>query len=569
MPRRAALAAALVALAASAAPAAPLRAQGVCDGRPIRLVRVDVSNIFSADDSVIPWFVRGLGNALHWRSHAELIELDLLFHPGDPCDPRRLQETERLLRARPYIRGAVVFAVPTADSGVDVFVETRDELSLEGHLQVGAGGDSPFKHVALGEENLLGNGIRVQTQYTDTGRRPSYYGDVLQPHLFGRRLDLELEGGKSEVGPVLEETVRRAFESDFDRMAWRESVRYRKEPFPLVSTALGTVLVPQVEIGQDAGLAVRLGAPGELRIVGLALSNEWLRVEGAPLAPTPDLDSAAAAALGGRYQERRRVRAHLLLGARTLRFHPHRGLDAVNAVEDAPEGTQAGLVLGKSLFGGAGLQHDWFAAMELSSGAEAGARTLVFGRAKVEGRYLDTEGRWDGVLADGELLVYAIGERQTTVVSLAAAGGWQTRTPFQLLLAGSDGVRGYGSSALPVGRRIVLRAERRYFLGDVFGFADLGAAVFAETGRGWAGDAVFGENTGQVGTIGAGLRLAAPRGSRRTYRLDLAVPLSRGLGPELRLAVGQQFGVFHGEPQDVIRSRERISSVTVFDFPRF
>ena len=565
MSRRAALAAALVALAA----ASPLTGQEVCDGRPIRTIRVGVSNIFSDDDSLIPGFVRGLGNTFHVRSHAETVQLDLLFHVGDPCDPRRLRETERLLRARPYLRSAVVVPLATADSGVDVLVETRDELSLEGHLQVGAGGDSPFKHVSLGEENLFGRGIRVQAQYTDIGRRASYFGDVLQPHLLGQRVETELEGGKSEVGPVLEETVRRAFESDFDRIAWRESVRYRKEPFPLVSTALGTVLEPQVEIGQDVGVAARIGEPGQLRMVGLALSNEWLRVEGAPLAPTPDLDSVAAAQLGGRFEERRRVRAHLLLGARAIFFHPHRGLDAVNAVEDAPEGTQAGLVLGKSVFGGAGLQHDWFAAMELSTGVDVGGRLLVFSRAKVEGRYLQSAGRWDGMLADGEVLVYAIGPRQTTVLSAAAAGGWSTRTPFQLLLAGSDGVRGYGSSALPVGERIVLRAERRYFLGTAFGFADLGAAVFAETGRGWAGDVAFGENTGQVGTIGAGLRVAAPRGSRRTYRLDLAVPLTRGLGPELRLAVGQQFGIFHGEPQDVVRSRERISSVTVFDFPRF
>jgi hypothetical protein len=194
---------------------------------------------------------------------------------------------------------------------------------------------------------------------------------------------------------------------------------------------------------------------------------------------------------------------------------------------------------------------------------------LVFSRAKVEGRYLQADGRWDGVLADGELLVYALGARESTVLSLAAAGGWETRTPFQLLLAGPDGLRGYGSAAVPVGRRIVLRAERRYLLGTAFGFADLGAVVFAETGRGWSGDAVFGENSGLLGTIGAGLRVAAPRGSRRTYRLDVALPLTRGLGPELRLAVGQQFGVFHGEPQDVVRSRERVSSVTVFDFPRF
>ena len=541
----------------------------MCDGRPIREIRIDASNIFSADDSLIPDAVRRLGNALHWKTRAEVVELDLLFRVGDPCDPARLRETERLLRARPYLRSADVIAAATADGGVDVFVETRDELSLGGRLRIGAGGDSPFKHVSLGEENLLGGGIGVQAQYTDVGRRASYYADFDQPHFLGRREEVELEAGKSEVGPVAEETIRRAFESEFDRVAWRESVRYRKQPFPLVSSTLGVVLQPLVEMGEDAGVAARFGEPGQLRIVGLALSNERLHVESAPLASVPDLDSAAAAQLGGRFEERRRVRAHLLLGARSITFHPHRGLDAVNAIEDAPEGMQAGLVLGKSLFGGGGLQHDWFAAMEISSGSDVGGRLLVFTHGKIEGRYLESAGRWDGVLADGELQVYEIAPRVTTVLQLDAAGGWETRTPFQLLLAGPDGLRGFGSSALPVGRRIVLHLERRYLLGTLFGFADVGGAVFAEAGRGWAGDAAFGEDTGLLGTIGAGVRVAGAHGSRRTYRLDVAVPLSRGLGPELRIAVGQQFGVFHGEPEDVVRSRERISSVTVFDFPRF
>ena len=566
MPLRAALAAALLAVAA---PPSRAGAQGACDGRPIRAIRIDARTIFSDDDSAIPGFVRGVGNALHWQTREAVVRYDLLFAVGDRCDVRRLRETERLLRARPYIRSAQVEALPTGDGGALIVVETRDELSLEGHLRIGAGGAFPVRHASLGEENVLGRGVHLQARFSDEGRRPAFYADLLDPHVFRGRTELELEGGKSEVGPVGEETIRRAFESDFDRVAWRESLRYRKEPFALVSASLGTVLQPLVVMGADAGMAVRFGEPGALHVVGLAFSAERLHVESAPLAPTPALDSAAAALLGGRFEERRRIRAHLFFGARSIRFAPRRGLDAVHALEDVPIGTQAGMVLGNSLFGGGGLQRDWFAAMELATGADAGRRVFLFTRAKVEGRYLTAAGKWDGVLADGQLLVYAIGASATTVLSAEAAGGWETRTPFQLLLAGSDGLRGYGSTALPAGRRIVLRAERRYFLGNVLGFADAGAAVFAETGRGWMGDAAFGLNTGTLGSVGVGLRVAAPRGSRRTYRLDLAVPLSRGLGPELRLAVGQQFGLLHGEPDDVVRSRERISSVTVFDFPRF
>jgi hypothetical protein len=513
--------------------------------------------------------VRTLGNAVHWRTLEETVRRDLLFAVGDACDPRRLAETERLLRARPYIRDASVVPGADADSGVTVLVRTRDEFSLEVRLHVEAGGELPTRRAVLTEDNVLGRGIHAQWYYNDYGRRSAYYGDLLDHHFLGGRLEAELVGGKSEVGPVGEETVRRAFETDFDRLAWRESVRYRKEPFPLVSASLGTVLQPLVQVGADVGAAVRLGRPGAQRIVGLALSADRVHVESAPLAPTVDLDTVAAHELAGRFEERRRIRLDLLLGARKLVFHPHTGVDAVHGVEDVPEGAEAGIVLGKSLFGGAGLQHDWFAAAEILSGTELTGPTLVFVRGKLEGRFLTAAGRWDGVLADGQALWYDIGPRSTTVVGVEGAGGWRTRTPFQLLLAGPTGIRGYGDQALPTGSRIVIRAEERYFLGGAFGFGDVGAALFAEGARGWAGDAAFGENTGFVGAVGVGLRVAVPRGSRRTYRLDLAFPLSRGLGPELRLAVHQQFGIFSGEPADVVRSRERVSSVTVFDFPRF
>ncbi len=529
---------------------------------------IDPRTIFGPDDSLIPGFVRALGNSLHWRTRQATVKADLLFAVGDTCDPRRLAETERLLRSRPYLRFARVTALPGPDGGVTVTVLTRDELSLEARARGGGGGGFPLRFLKLGEDNVLGRGLAVRGQYDNGGPRFAYDLSGTAWHLFGQRIEAAVEGGESGVGPVAEETVRRAFETDFDRLAWRESVRYLKEPFPLVSAAFGTVLQPDVAFGADAGVATRFGEPGRLQILGVALSAERQYVEGAPLGPVPALDSAASAALAGRFVERRVVRAHLLLGARSIRFHPHLGLDAVHALEDVPEGAQAGLVLGKSLFGGGGLQQDWYAAMDLTTGAELTPHALLFARGNVEGRFLTSAGRWDGVLADGEVLLYAMGRNATTVLAVDGAGGWNTSTPFQLLLAGPDGLRGYGTT-MPVGRRIVFHAETRYFLGGLLGFADVGAAVFAEAGRGWAGDAAFGENTGLVGDVGAGLRVAVPRGSRRTYRLDVTVPLSRGFGPELRLAVGQQFGLFHGEPQDVVRSRERISSVTVFDFPRF
>ncbi len=510
---------------------------------------------------------RAAGDAVHFRTRAGIVRHDLLFQPGDPCDPARLAESARVLRSEPYIRQADVTATPTADGGVDVLVVTRDEWSLRVDGRVGGGGFA-VPLLRLADENLLGRAIRLQLRYDLLGRRPAYDGDVTVHHFLGR-YEAQVIGGRSSVGPIGEERLLEPFKSEFDRVAWRESARYRKEPFSLVSPTLGRVQQPLVAVSGDVGAAARAGSPGHLVLGGLALSGERLLIEGEPFAPSVAGDSAAAAALAGRFVERRRVRLHLFVGARALRFSPHFGLDAVHAVQDAREGIEAGVVVGKSLFGGGGLQCDWFGSAELFAGADL-APVLAFVRAKVEGRYLLSGERWNGVLADARATVYAAtGPRSVVVLSAAGAGGWHTTTPFQLLLGGPDGIRGYGLATLPVGRRVVVQAEERSFLGSVGGAVDLGAAAFVDVGRGWAGDAPFGGDTGLRAALGAGLRLAAPRGSRRTYRLDVAVPMTRGRGVEVQLALNQQFGVFRGEPFDVARSREQVSSATIFDYPRF
>jgi hypothetical protein len=530
-------------------------------------VRVSTRSVFQSDDTSLTGRARGLGNALHWRTRESTVRRALLFRPGEPCDPRRLRETERLLRAQPHFRDAWVTARP-GPRGTEVLVETQDDWALRGSIRVE---EDEIRRLRITEENLLGRGIRVQFRYTGVGREPGIELSGLHRQVFGR-LDAELAFGASGVGYVADQALVRPFESEFDRLAWRESARYRKEPFPLVSGAIGTITQPLVVVAGDAGGAWRLGEPGRLRLIGVVLSGERLYVEGAPLAPDPADDSLAAAALQGRFSERRRVRVYALLGARSLRFTPRSGMDAVNAQEDIREGLEAGLVVGRSVGGGAGLQSDWFAAAELNVGGPVAKGSLLFARGKIEARRLLDAERWDGVLTSGDLLMYRrVGRRGMVVLGLSGAGGWRTSTPFQLLLAGPSGIRGHGSSALPVGRRVVANAEHRYFAGTLLRTLDVGTAVFVDAGRGWAGDAAFGRDTGWLGAVGAGLRIAFPSGSRLTYRLDVAAPLGGGggRGLEFRIGLRQQFGLTRGDPDDVSRSREQVSSVTLFNFPRF
>jgi hypothetical protein len=558
---------AVAALAAVVATAAPAAAQQLCDGRPIREIRVTTTSLFATQER-LPGLMQRAANAVHWRTRPGTVARDLLFDPGEPCDPRRLEESERLLRTQGYLRSAEVAVRPAPGGQVDVDVLTQDDWTLDASVGYDPGHERPLRRLRLAEDNLFGRGVRAQARYQHAFREPGFDATVLDRHLLGRREDLTVVAGHSGVGPIGAVLLLRQFESEFDRIAWRVALAHREEPFPLRSSALGLVQQPVVGSGADLGVARRFGEPGRLVLVGLVLGTERQRVGGAALAERFADDSLAAALLAGRWTERRATRLHLILGARSLRFSEAVGLDAVHALEDVREGVEVGIVLARTVGGGA--QRDWFTAGEVFFGGWATPRTLLFLRGKLEGRRVSGRDTWEGVLATAQLVGYRrLAEAHVVAFELRGGGGWHTTTPYQILLAGPYGVRGSGRSELPVGRRVLARVEHRYFAGTLFGTADLGLAGFVDLGRGYAGDAVFATNTGTVAAAGGGLRLGLPSGSRRVWRLDLALPVRRGRGAELRLGFGQQFGVTRAEAADIGRSRETISSASVFNFPRY
>ncbi len=161
---------------------------------------------------------------------------------------------------------------------------------------------------------------------------------------------------------------------------------------------------------------------------------------------------------------------------------------------------------------------------------------------------------WEDVHAALEMFAYLRGSRASPgalLVRLDAAAGWHTRTPFQLTLGGERGVRGFDRERYPGGRRLVLTAEQRHYLGWPFrGLFDTGIAAFADAGRIWHGDVPFGIDSGWRVSAGAGLRFAFPEGSRQTYRIDIAWPIGprESIGDfQIRFSIGEMIGLTNVE----------------------
>ena len=566
MPRAAPLALAALLLH----PVATAAAQSGCAGQPIRRISVSTTKVLAIEGGPFSSLLQGAANGLSWRTRPEVVRRELRFGEGDRCDPERLRESARVLRNPRYIRSVAYTIRPVRGDSVDVDVLTRDDWALGLNVSADASGPRALKALRITENDLLGRGMLGQLRYDYYGRHAGLVFDVLDRQFLGSRTDAEVVAGRSSVGPDWEFSFRRTFESEYDRVGWRAAVRYREEPFYLSSAAFGSVAQPLVSTGAELATIGRIGRRGRQLVAGLALSLERLFITDEVLASDPAQDSAAAAALVGRFPERRRFAGSLMLGARAVRFVTRTGVDAVNAPDDIREGAEALAIISHSLGQGNGLQRDVFSFGEIYLGAELGSSTFGSLRGRIEGRRLLDSDAWDGVIGAVDAYLYnGVGGRSGLLIAAQGAGGWHTTAPFQLTVSSPRTMRGFGPGAFPAGQRVVLQAEHRYFLGTVLGAVDVGTAAFVDAGRGWAGDAPFGEDSGTLLSAGGGLRFGFPSGSRFTTRIDVGFPIRGASGYEIRLTVGRQFGVTSPPPLDVERSRLPISTIDLFSFQRY
>lgn len=507
----------------------------------------------------------------HVTTREQVIRRYLALQPGDACTEIRRAESERILRAQPFIADATVLAYPDGNGGVTLTVTTVDEVSLI--LGAGVTAASPhIRSILLGEDNLLGSAVRLEGQWRKgQSFRDIYAGKLIDYQFLGRPYQLRVEGGRRELGSDWAMEASHPFVTDLQRISWRTTAGntigyfYFRRPNALPSA---------LRIGRsysDIGGVVRIGPPlGRLALVGGSISFED---ENPGLQPviigktiiTPDTSQE----LINRYTKHQTARLNALWGVRNVRFLRVTGFDALEGTQDVRTGVQIATLLGKGVRLLKGKEADWFGSTNLYAGA---ASQSAYSAIEItgEGRR-DQAGNWDGLLAHGRAALYLKPfDRHTLMTDLTWSGGWRQRIPFQLTFADRDGgLLGFRSADVGGGRRLIGRIEDRYLIGRYKQLASIALGGFAEGGKLWAGDSPFGVNTPLYASAGFSILGAAPPQSRRTFRADFAFPIrgDRRGGVEVRLVVTDFTRVFRVEPRDILNSRERSVPASVFNWP--
>jgi hypothetical protein len=528
-----------------------------CTAGEVTSIFIDNRSIFDVstiEDERFRWAYR-LANSLHIETRPYWLRQQLLFDVGDCPDDFLIQESGRLLREFRFLARADVFAVPQPDGTRHVIVDTQDEWSTQLNLRITLDRGLDIERASLEEQNFLGIGTRLALFYEERRERLNYGAEVAMPNIAASGNDASFAIGRTREGTFVDQLLMHPFRGEVGRVAGRQQFRRRDDLF---AYALGTMEGPtHITIPTDEGfaeitLAGRLGEPGRQTLIGGGLSWERMLFPGFPesVGVVEDgnfderipADSGAVEELGIQVNPRTATRLNLIIGQRNVNYGRRNGLDNLFGIQDVLLGSDLSFTLGRTIgsiaTGGAEPQDDFFAALNVYAGW-AGDNWIITTQNRAEGRQVigDDNGLEDpedggggkDVLLESETYAYFQPQgpgRHTLVGRLHFQGGWDMQTPFQLTLGGRYGIRGYNEDAFPGGQRLVFTLEERLaFRWPAPTLIDSGLTLFGDVGAGWAGGAPFGVDTGIKGSVGIGIRLGFPTGTRSVVRIDLAAPV--------------------------------------------
>ena len=508
---------------------------------------------------------------LHATTHESVIRRFLLLTIGKPCTELRRAESERLLRAQPYLAEASVQAFPDARGGVTILVRTVDEYSVIATGQVES--RNPFVESArLGSANVDGAGILAAGEWRSGGvYRNGFGGEVIDNQFAGRPYIVSLLGRQDPLGSEWRVEASHPFYTDLQRVAWR-ALAGGSDSYVAFEPVRG--IIHGLHVAReyfDVGGIVRIGPPGRLSLFGASFSQDRELPGRMPVLITDSglvVDSSSA--LWNRYAIHRIARVNALWGVRDIGFVRGRGLDALRATQDVPIGFQLGTMFGRSLTALGSRDDDIFMSADLYLGIGS-PHDLFRLQFQGEARRDNSADLWDGILTSGRAAHYLqLTENETIVTSAEWSGGWRMRTPFALTLGDYEGgVRGYGFLTVPGGQRAVVRLEDRHFIGTMPRLADIGVAAFVDAGRLWAGDVPFGETLKTRASIGFSILAALPPHSARMWRVDFAMPQTADGQHRLEVRVSNvdRTTFFWQEPRDVQSARERTVPSSIYSWP--
>ncbi len=516
---RAAVHCTLLLCACSKAAAAPSDAE--LEHREARIgnIQVVIDDVFeeSATSLSTPYRVV---NSLHISTRLATVNQQLLFREGDAFNRRVLDETARLLRDQRYLAEASVETLSYSDDDntVDVLVRVHDVWTMSPGFSFGRKGGENSTRFEFEDTNFLGLGKTVSVGRSQNVDRSAWRLGYVDPHVFGSWWRVAAAHSTLSDGSDDQLSFGRPFYSLDSR--WSAQLTATDTDSTLPRYALGKQTErfnAQVRtLGLDGGISRGLIDGWTTRyLFGVRYDERDFAADpSAPGAVIPDDRRYAYPYVGLQWlQDSYVTTRNLNQIGRTEDLHLGRSLTMTAGFAPTALGsTSNALILATDGEAGLDLGNEQYllGSFDLSSRVEGGA---------VRNAQLGLGGRYYKRLS----------EHRVMFAGLDATWVSNPDEDTQLLLGGDNGLRGYPLRYQAGTSRAVLTLEQRFYTDwQPLKLANVGAAIFADTGRMWGRDAFAPAPAGWLTDIGVGLRLGSVRsGLGNILHIDLAFPLDR------------------------------------------
>jgi hypothetical protein len=470
-----------------------------------------------------------MANRYHPQTREGVIYNALPVHTGEAVNQRKLDEAERILRAKAYLYDAWVIPWRICADRVDIVVVVRDVWTLTPIIDISRSGGENEVDLGIADTNVLGNGKNVSVEYRDGRDRNGVQFFYNDPNLSGSRWTLDLvaaandDGGRYRIDvgrPFYALDAQRGFGLGLEEFDRDQGLYFLSDKFWEIDARS-----ERADIAFGFSEGVRQGFVNRW-FVGLAYENHDFEFPSAFPAPGKDRTLAYPYLAFQRIADRFEERVNLDRVQRTEDLGLGHQIYAQIGLSDSAFGSDTDRLVGRFSFD----DLDYLADKHL----------LAYG-FNVHGYYDLQAGRTEDLWANA-YVTYRVAQSARFSLLVRASGVLVKNLPVdkQLLAGGDSGLRGYPNRYQPGDRRLLLTVEERYYA-DIypFGMFRLGGALFFDIGRAWYEDDApdwipdnrQGPQFKTLADVGFGLRLESTRTRRdRILHLDVAFPLRDGPG---------------------------------------
>lgn len=481
--------------------------------RQIDIRRLDVFDTSHVEFRKFPF---PLINKFHIKTKRKVIARELLFHEGEPVDIALLEESERNLRALPYIGNAFISPEFVTPDSIDVEVVTEEQWTtvLGTKYEVEAG--QANYGMRIEEYNLLGWGQKFKFSLARIDGQLQREFLVAENRLLHSRIAVEYFYKGFEEGTYQFYHLGRPFYSE--RSPWAFDIDYQ--------TYDGTrrVFNDQRSIAAYEAREDLLNC----RASHLLLRRDHASARASFLFFSKINDQDELSFSDSLFQFLPPSHRTRMLGVGIdwvkLKFIEERFLDNFGLIEDVSLGWETSLYVGKMVPGLGSDLGQWYLDGKITHAWKWFDQFYLY-TSLGSYAYFGGQSPKETVSTLSLKTYLQTIPYNTIILNGNISRAWRIPDHEQIFLGENRGLRGYPSYFRTGQNRIILNLEDRIFSGlELYSFG-FGAAVFTDVGYIWNEQQPL-KNQRPFVTLGTGIRIGNSKSkAANVFRIDFAVAL--------------------------------------------